>query len=127
MTLRTWHTGAGWWITAIVGYGLVAALFRPLTWAAAVAVLAPGVVVLVVRVRRPVAALSLDARPRLASFQWGGLLAALTGWEAVAWFGPNDPEHPTLSLLLDPALEHYPVRVLGYLLWLAAGLWLVTR
>lgn len=127
MALRARHTGAGGWIAVIVGYALMAALFRPLTWAAAVAVLAPGLVVLVLRVRQPVAVLPPDARPRLARFEWGGLLGALTVWEAVAWFGPNDPEHPTLSLLLDPALEQYPVRVLGYLLWLAAGLWLVTR
>jgi hypothetical protein len=32
-----------------------------------------------------------------------------------------------LSLLLDPVLETYPARVLGYALWLAAGRWLVTR
>jgi hypothetical protein len=127
VTARAWLPRTDWWIPVIVGYALVAALFQPLTWPAAAAVLAPGLVMLVVRVRRPAARLPRGARPRRAGVQWGGLLAAFTLWEAVAWFGPNNPDHPTLSLLLDPALERYPVRVLGYLVWLAAGRWLVTR
>jgi hypothetical protein len=35
--------------------------------------------------------------------------------------------HPTLSTLADPVLGTYPGRVIGYLLWLGAGLWLVSR
>lgn len=127
VTARAWLPRTDWWIPVIVGYALVVALFQPLTWPAAAAVLAPGLVVLVVRVRRPAASLPRGARPSRAGVQWGGLLAAFTLWEALAWLGPNNPDHPTLSRLLDPALERYPVRVLGYLVWLAAGRWLLTR
>lgn len=116
-----------WWIPAIVAYALIAALFQPLTWPAAVALVVPGLVLLVLRLRRGVAPLPVSARPGSAGLQWGGLLIAFSAWELVAWFWGNDAEHPTLSLLLDPTLEHYPVRVLGYLGWLAAGRWLVTR
>jgi hypothetical protein len=55
------------------------------------------------------------------------LAAAGAAWWLVAFRWGNDPAHPTLSLLLDPMLENYPARVLGYTLWLAAGRWLVTR
>ncbi|GIH13677.1 hypothetical protein [Rugosimonospora africana] len=35
--------------------------------------------------------------------------------------------HPTLSNLLDPVLDHYPVRAAAYFGWLAAFWWLVRR
>jgi len=34
---------------------------------------------------------------------------------------------PPFSLLLDPVLETYPGRLLGWLAWLGVGRWLVTR
>lgn len=126
-TLSSRPARLDWSIPAIVAYALVAALFEPLTWPAAVALLVPGLVLLAARLRRRAAPLPAAARPERAGLQWGGLLIAFSAWEVVAWFWGNDAEHPTLSLLLDPALEHYPVRVLGYLGWLAAGRWLVTR
>jgi hypothetical protein len=32
-----------------------------------------------------------------------------------------------LSTLADPVLSTYPGRVLGYLLWIGLGVWLVRR
>jgi hypothetical protein len=43
------------------------------------------------------------------------------------WLGPDDAAHPTLSTLADPVLSTYPGRVLGYLLWVGSGVWLVRR
>lgn len=111
----------------IAGYSLAAGWFQPLTLPAAAAVLLAGVPLLLVRVRRPVRPLPAGARPGPAAALWLGLLAAFGVWELAAGLWGNDAEHPTLSLLCDPALEHYPVRVLGYVLWLLAGRWLVTR
>jgi hypothetical protein len=53
-----------------------------------------------------------------------GLAAA---FELSVWLGPDDAAHPTLSTLADPLLSTYPGRVVGYLLWVSAGLWLVSR
>ena len=58
---------------------------------------------------------------------WVVLAVLGAAWWLVALLWGNDPAHPTLSLLLDPALETYPGRVLGYAVWLAAGRWLATR
>ena len=116
-----------WWLPTCVAYALIAALCRPLTSEAAVAVLVPGLVLLAIRVRRPVRPLPPRAHPRAAVRQWTGVLLAFAVWEAVAWRWGNDADHPTLSLLFDPALEHYPVRVVAFLGWLTLGHWLVTR
>jgi hypothetical protein len=112
------------WDAVLVGYALVAALCRPLTAAAAVAVLVPGVVlaaVAVARTPRPAAV------PRSAAVPWVVLLGAAGVWELVLFVWGNDAERPTLSLLLDPVLDTYPGRLVGYLGWLAAGRWLVAR
>ncbi|MHA6792626.1 hypothetical protein ACVGVM_03760 [Pseudonocardia bannensis] len=115
------------WDAVITGYALLAALARPLTAPAAVAVLVPGVLLLALRARRPVAPLPSTARPRPGVALWLGLGAVLGLWEIVAIAWGNDADHPTLSLLADPLLDTYPGRVLGYLAWLVAGRWLVTR
>jgi hypothetical protein len=115
------------WDAAIGGYALLAALCRPLSAPAAVAVLLPGLLLAVLRASRPVRPLAPHAQPRRAALQWLAL-AALGGlWWLVAFQWGNDATHPTLSLLLDPVLDTYGGRVAGYACWLAAGRWLVTR
>jgi hypothetical protein len=58
---------------------------------------------------------------------WVGLATVGGIVELVLRFGPNDLAHPTLSTLADPALATYPGRVVGYVVWLSAGAWLVSR
>lgn len=123
MPIRRWR--ADRWDAAIVGYALLAALARPLTGAAAAAVLVAGAVLLAVRARRPVR--THAAVSRSAVLVWATLAVAAGCWELVAFGWGNDAGHPTLSLLLDPVLDTYPARVAAYALWLAAGRWLVTR
>ncbi|MGH3943715.1 MAG: hypothetical protein ACRDRY_09690 [Pseudonocardiaceae bacterium] len=115
------------WDAASVGYALIAAVFEPLTVPAAVAVLIPGVLLLAWRATRPVRPLPSGAVSPGTVALWLALAAAGAGWWLVAFLWGNDSNHPTLSLLLDPVLETYPARVLGYAVWLAAGRWLVTR
>jgi hypothetical protein len=113
------------WDAAIVGYAVPAALCRPLTTPAAIAVAVPGAVLLVLAVRR--AASPQEPVSRRHAAPWVGLLLLFGAWELTAVLWGNDAAHPTLSLLLDPALETYPGRLAAWLLWLAAGRWLVTR
>lgn len=62
---------------------------------------------------------------------WSSLTAAVVAWELFAlmrqpeWNRPS-ASTPTLSTLLDPALEHGPWRLGGWLLWLAVG-WRLLR
>jgi hypothetical protein len=121
------HARVDRWDAAIVGYALIAAVFEPLTVPAAVAVLMPGVLLLALRATRPVRPLPSGAVSPEAVALWLALVAAGAAWWLVAFLWGNDPQHPTLSLLLDPVLQTYPARVLGYAVWLAAGRWLVTR
>ncbi|MGH3982327.1 MAG: hypothetical protein ACRDST_06485 [Pseudonocardiaceae bacterium] len=106
---------------------MIAAVFEPLTVPAAMAVLTPGVLLLALRATRPVRPPPSGAVSPGALALWLALAIAGAAWWLVAFLWGNDPEHPTLSLLLDPVLETYPARVFGYALWLAAGRWLVTR
>lgn len=68
---------------------------------------------------------------RRARIAWASLGIALCVWEALAyilsvvvprgWIG-----FPTVSLLLEPAVDFDPSRALLTVVWLAAGVWLVA-
>ncbi|MEU3452987.1 hypothetical protein ABZ671_05200 [Micromonospora sp. NPDC006766] len=110
---------------AVIGYALIAAVARPLTGPAAAAVLLPGAVLLVVGLRRVPDRLR-RVGPR-AAVTWLGLGVLFCLWELGALLSGNDEAHPTFSILTDPLLDTYLGRVVGYLLWLGTGAWLVTR
>ena len=129
---------------AILAYALVAAFGRPLTTPALVAVLVAGLPLCWVGIRRrpgraataaggrsPENRRAAGGRPaRLgarSAVVWLGIGGAAAAFELALWLGPDDAAHPTLSTLADPVLNTYPGRVLGYLLWLGAGAWLVSR
>jgi cation transporter-like permease len=112
-------------IAAVVAYALVAALCRPLTYAALGAVLVAGVPLVWIGVRRePRRAVPVGGRSAALWLSLAGLGAA---FELGVRLGPDDVAHPTLSTLADPLLSTYPGRVVGYLVWVGAGLWLVSR
>ncbi|MBF6467152.1 hypothetical protein IU427_18475 [Nocardia beijingensis] len=105
---------------------------RPFSWPATalVAVAALGAMVLTFRGR--IMRLPRTARLGRGLAMWSALLVAASAWELYALLRQpalNRPshEHPTLSTLLDPALEQWPLRFAGWLVWLAAGWWLVSR
>lgn len=112
-------------IAVVVAYALVAAVCRPLTGAALGAVLVAGVPLFWVGVRRRPRRAAPAGRRSVAVWSGLGVLAAL--FELGVFLGPDDVTHPTLSTLADPLLNTYPGRVLGYLVWVGAGLWLVSR
>lgn len=116
----------GWWDALIVVYAGLAALCRPLTVPAAVAVVLAGAVLLALAARRRPLPRRLVGSRR-GALPWLVLLLLLASWELTAVFWGNDRAHPTLSLLLDPVLDTYPGRLIGYLAWLSVGRWLVTR
>jgi hypothetical protein len=110
---------------AIGGYALLAAVCRPLTGPALVAVLVVGAPLFWFGVRRrPHRAPPVGTR---SAAVWSGVGAAAAAYELALRLGPDDLTYPTLSTLADPALSTYPGRVLGYLLWIGAGAWLVSR
>jgi hypothetical protein len=111
--------------TAAVLYALAAATARPLTDPATWTVLVPGLALAVYGMRRPPRRIvRTDTRTAVT---WIGLGLAFCAWEVVAFYWGNDQTHPTLSLLADPALDTYPGRLAGYVIWFGAGAWLVSR
>lgn len=58
---------------------------------------------------------------------WAILFAALGGWILAVHFSSPREQYPTLSYLMNGWFEDYPVRVCGFLGWLALGWWLVRR
>jgi hypothetical protein len=112
-------------VGAVVAYALLAALCRPLTGPALGAVLVAGAPLCWLGVRRrPRRARSAGAR---SAAVWLGLAGLAAAFELGLWLGPDDAAHPTLSTLADPVLSTYPGRVLGYVLWVGSGVWLVSR
>jgi cation transporter-like permease len=112
-------------VAAVLVYALVAALCRPLTWPALGAVLAVGIPLCWVGVRRRPR--RTEPVGRRSAAVWCALVALGGAVELALRLGPDDTAHPTLSTLADPLLGTYPGRVLGYVLWIGAGLWLVRR
>ncbi len=115
-------------VLAAVVFSVVAGNLTPLTWPATVAVLVSGGLATWLGVYRPPPRLRapeyVSARGAAA---WGGVLVAFAVWELYAFFRGSTPQHPTLSILSVPLLAPASHRVIGYLLWLAAGLWVVRR
>lgn len=111
---------------AAVGYAAVAALFTPLTWPAMVATLPPLIVAGWIALRRPVRPPAPLDRRRVAP--WAVVVVVGTVWEVVALVGSPRADHPTISSIVSPlAGTQWWFRFLGYVLWFAAGVWLVRR
>jgi hypothetical protein len=123
---RKWAGGLGWRDVLILLYAALAAFCRPLTAPAAVVVLLAGAALLALAARRRVPP-GRSVCSRRSLVPWVVLVLLFGGWELTAALWGNDSAHPTFSLLLDPVLETYPGRLLGWLAWLGLGRWLVTR
>lgn len=109
-----------WPAVAALGYACVGATFASHSVAALVAVLIPAVAALV--------AVLVTRRPRVPApittrhLPWLVWTVAFGVWELAALLLGE----LSFSLLMDPVLEIYPLRVGGWLLWLSAG-WLLVR
>jgi hypothetical protein len=117
----------GHWDALILLYAVLAALCRPLTATAAVVVFLPGAALVTLAACRRAPRRRAASSRRYTLLPWVVLALLFGGWELIAAFWGNDDAHPTFSLLLDPVLETYSGRLLGWLVWLGVGRWLVTR
>lgn len=122
-------------IAAILAFGALVALL-PRTSAAESAIFAlPGVVaaLVVLRFKPPRGPGAPPSRHRgLARFVWVALGLALALVELSSFLsepspGVENPNHPTVSDLVDPLLATPWSRGLIAVLWLSAGLWLIRR
>ncbi len=123
------------WVVIGAVYAALAALLPPLGWPAMLATLPPLAVALAValqppnhppnrRADRPVAA----GPGRRRILPWAAVVAAGTAWELIALFRSPRDDFPTISSIVSPlAGSQWWIRFAGYLIWFAAGWWLVRR
>jgi hypothetical protein len=119
-------------IAAGLLYAAAAAVTEPLTAPATVAWLVPAAAVLILAGLRTDSEPAVAGRPvRRTALAWGALVGLAFALELVAWlqqpaYNVGSRDHPTISLLLDPALEPWPVRFAAWAVWLWVG-WRVVR
>jgi uncharacterized membrane protein YfcA len=108
-------------LAAGLAYAAFGATFASHSTGALVAVLVPATAVLVavLVLRRP---RGPAARPGRTHLPWLAWVLAFGVWELAALFAGD----LTISLLMDPVLAVYPLRVAGWVLWLWGG-WLLVR
>jgi hypothetical protein len=112
----------------VFGYAVVVGGFRRLTVPAELGTFVPGALITYAAMRRGCrrfrAPEHLDGRGTAA---WGAVLVVFGIWELYADLRGSTPDHPTLSILMGPVLADPLHRAVGYVLWLATGVWLVRR
>jgi hypothetical protein len=115
-------------VAGVFAYAAVAGGFRRLTVPAELGTFLPGAFITYLAMRRGCrrfrAPEHLDGRGTAA---WGAVLVVFGIWELYADFRGSTPDHPTLSILMGPILADPLHRGVGYVLWLATGVWLVRR
>ena len=122
-------------VAAVALYAAAVSFTPPLSVAAAVAVVVPATVVLVLATRhrpghgqqRP----ATDPRVRRTAAAWAVLVVLGATLELAAWlhqpaYNVASPDFPTLSLLLDPVTDGGPGRFVAWCIWLYVG-WRVMR
>jgi hypothetical protein len=115
------------WLVVGAAYAALAALLPPLGWTAMLATLPPLVVALVVSLRRPVRP-AVPGPGRRRVLPWVAVVAAGIAWELLALFRSPRDDFPTISSIVSPlAGTQWWFRFVGYLLWFAAGWWLVRQ
>jgi hypothetical protein len=119
-------------VVAALLVAILGASFPTHGWPSTIMVLIPSATVFIIATRQPAEPQVRDASLTRGLVLWSVLIGAALLWEAYAFVQQPDwslPSHdyPTMSTLLDPVLEHGPLRVVGWLLWLGVGARLVTR
>lgn len=111
---------------AAVAYAWWTAGLAPFTWPALVAVEAAGIAAMITGTHRRRPYRSCDHKAG-GTWIWAMLFVLLAGWELAAYVQHPRSDHPTLSSLLDQALDWRPARAGALLVWLAVGADLARR
>ena len=119
-------------VVAALVVAWLGAEYQTHSWPSTIMVLVPSAVLLIIAARQPSAPMARDPRLTRGLVLWSVLVGAVLLWEAYAFVRQPDwsrPSHdyPTMSTLLDPVLEHGPLRIVGWLVWLGVGARLVIR
>ncbi len=121
-----WPRRATALLAVALAYAWLAGGLRPFTWPAAVSTALGGLAIFTLawRHRATPAPVRHDRGYLVAWTIW---LAAVTGWELWALSMTPRSKHPTISSLINSAIETHPGRSVAVLAWLAFGWWLARR
>jgi hypothetical protein len=121
------------WAIGGLLYAVAAGGLARFSWPALVAVAGPGLVGMLSAWRTQPSP-SVEAAPIHARgvAAWAVVFVVLALWELGALLLQpaltiDSPAHPTISVLLDPVLESYLGRSVGFAVWLALGWFLVRQ
>ena len=103
-----------WWVTSL----------RPFSGATTAAVLGSGVIAIIVglQARHP-----RHGYLRRGAGVWAALVLALLIVELTTYLQHPRSEHPTLSVIVNAALDSHPIRAVAFVAWLAIGVWVAAR
>jgi uncharacterized membrane protein YccC len=119
LSLRNTFGGAlllayAWWVTSL----------RPFSGVATAVVLGSGVIAIIVglRARHP-----RHRYLRRGAGVWAALVLALLAVELTTYLQHPRSEHPTLSVIVNAALDPHPIRAVAFVAWSALGVWVAAR
>jgi hypothetical protein len=120
-------------VALAVPYALAVGGFARYSWPATLAVLIPGAVAIALAWRGPLRPGPVPPRLHPAGVvAWASLFVAASLWELTSLllqpsFTTDSYDHPTISVMMDPALGHHPGRTILLFVWLVGGWFLVQR
>jgi hypothetical protein len=122
---RTTALAAG--AVMVVAYAAVAGHFTTFTRPAEVATFVPGLIGVIVAVRRQPRSRRRADRSGRGWLAWWLLVIGVNVIEFTSLFLGANRAHPTVSDLVNPWLLSTPSRAVAFGLWLCLGYWLTRR
>jgi hypothetical protein len=114
-------------LVAALAYSWMAGHFTTFTRPAQVATFIPGLIGVLVAIRRRPAKSARADRSGRGWLTWWLIVIGLNAIEAISLVLGSTHAHPTMSDLVNPWLLSTPSRAVGFGLWLALGYWLSRR
>jgi hypothetical protein len=120
------------WIVGAAAFAILVGAFARYSWPVTVAIAIPAAAGVVVAWRTPAGRTDPGALDRRGVLAWTGVFVTLALFELTnLLLQPSlvkgSPNHPTVSVLLDPVLASHPGRTAFLAVWLSCGWFLIER
>jgi hypothetical protein len=116
-------------VAPVAVYGWWAVGLAPFSWEATLAVVGAGVATAVWAAwqKRRAGARGADEAQGAGLVPWALLAAAAAAWQLAAYVQHPRDDHPTLSSLINAALDSHAARTAAFVVWLVTTVALVRR
>lgn len=120
--------------TAVIVYSAVAVATEPWNWYSRIFTTIPGIIAVWYAISRgwhriggEGSNFEVDGVGALSLIIWSLLVTVTVAWILAIFFSHPRETYPTLSHLMNITFENYPLRVGGFVAWLALGWYLLRR